>query len=397
MKKPPSYRKKSIRSKSGFIDYAFVRLDGKDVLLGKWNSKESKTKYKSVISQWLSPVLNDSQTPSELTVSEICVDYANDAKQRYRKLNGKCSNEWNMVQRILKDVRRLYGKSPASEFKSLRFKAMRDEFVKQGLSRYTVNKYSRHIIRAFQLAAENEKLSPENYQSMQAVKPLQKGKTKAPEADRIQPIDESTVETTLQHLHGIAVDMVRIQLLTGMRPGEVCQLKPNCIDSSGEIWLFKPEHHKNEHRDQSRVICIGKQAQDILRPYLLRDKDSFCFEPSEAVEQVRRRRNLERNTPEGQGNVRGSSLKHGKRKRTAGNQYSTSAYRRAIHRACDAAGIPRWSPNRLRKTAGTKIRRETGSLEVAQAVLGHKSRSTTERFYAEIDVTLAADIMKKIG
>ena len=171
---------------------------------------------------------------------------------------------------------------------------MRDEFVKQGLSRYTVNKYSRHIIRAFRLAAENEKLSPENYQSMQAVKPLQKGKTKAPETDRIQPIDEESVEKTLQHLHGIAADMVRIQLLTGMRPGEVCQLKPNCIDSSGEIWRFTPEHHKNEHRDQSRVICIGNQAQDILRPYLLRDNDSFCFDPSEAVEQVRRRRNLER-------------------------------------------------------------------------------------------------------
>ena len=133
-------------------------------------------------------------------MSEICIDYAKDAKQRYRKPNGECSNEWNMVQRILKDVRRLYGKSPASEFKSLRFKAMRDEFVKQGLSRYTVNKYSRHIIRAFRLAAENEKLSPENYQSMQAVKPLQKGKTKAPETDRIQPIDEESVEKTLQHL-----------------------------------------------------------------------------------------------------------------------------------------------------------------------------------------------------
>lgn len=397
MKKPPSYRKKSIRSKSGVIDYAFVRLDGKDVILGKWNTKESKAKYKTVVAQWLSPVPILEDSTIEISVSEVCVDYATHSKQNYKPTPDGRANEWGTVKRVMKDVRRLFGSTPAKDFKALRFKAVREEFVKQGVSRYVANKYSRHIIKAFKLAAENEKLPPENYQSMKAVEPLKKGKTTAHENDPIKPIDEKTVEKTLQHLHGIAVDMVRIQLLTGMRPGEVCQLKPNCIDSSGEIWLFKPEHHKNEHRDQSRVICIGNQAQGVLRPYLLRDKDSFCFDPSEAVEQVRRRRNLERNTPEGQGNVRGSSLKHGKRKRTAGKQYSASAYRRAIHRACDAAGIPRWSPNRLRKTAGTKIRRETGSLEVAQAVLGHKSRSTTERFYAEIDLTLAAEIMAKIG
>lgn len=130
---------------------------------------------------------------------------------------------------------------------------------------------------------------------------------------------------------------------------------------------------------------------------MLRDPSSYCFDPSEAVEQVRRRRNLERKTPEGQGSFRGSRKRRGKPKRQAGRQYTTASYRRAIHRACDAAGIKRWSPNRIRKTAGTIIRKETGSLEAAQACLGHKSRSTTERFYAAIDTALAAEVMRKIG
>ena len=397
MKKNPSYRKKSVRTSCGIIAYAVVTLNGKDQVLGRWNSKDSKAKYDQLIAEWLTAGRCSKNSADSLTVAELCVDYANRMKKRYKSADGKMSSEWIVVRRVLRDLRKTFGKTKAEDFKALRFKAIREEFVSQGLSRSVVHKYCRHVVRVFKLAAENEKLSPENYRSMKAVEPLKEKDTTAHENDPIKPIDEESVDKALEHLHGIAADMVRIQLLTGMRPGEVCQLKPNCIDSSGDIWLFKPEHHKNEHRNQPRIICIGNQAQDILRPYLLRDKDSFCFDPSEAVEQVRRKRNLERVIPPTQGNYRGKTKPTCKPKREAGRSYTTNSYRRAIHRACDAAKIPRWSPNRLRKTAGTKIRRETGSLEVAQAVLGHKSRSTTERFYAEIDVTLAADCMKKIG
>jgi|GEM_PF-4918148 len=56
--------------------------------------------------------------------------------------------------------------------------------------------------------------------------------------------------------------------------------------------------------------------------------------------------------------------------------------------ACDKAEIPRWSPGQLRKTRATQARQQ-GDLETAQQVLGHSSKQTTERHYAEVDLSRA--------
>jgi integrase len=94
------------------------------------------------------------------------------------------------------------------------------------------------------------------------------------------------------------------------------------------------------------------------------------------------------------GNRPGTNRKR-KPKRTAGEQYTTESYRRAIHRACDKAGIDRWSPNRLRHSAGTEIRKRYG-LEAAQVILGHASADVTQ-VYAERDLQKAVEIMREVG
>ena len=253
----PSYRKKTVKTSKGIRSYAVVTFDRKDIVLGQWNTKTSKQEYQRAIGEWLAAG-KVSTKQNVITVSEICVDYTKASKKRYQDQDGKPTEEFKTVQRIMRQLRSNYGGTDASEFKALRFKAIRQVIAENGLSennpapicRHVVNKYCRHIIRAFKLAAENEKLQPENYQSMKAVETLKKGSTTAHETDPIKPIEEELVEKTLQHLHGIAADMVRIQLLTGMRPGELCQLRPTDIDRSGEIWVFTPAHHKKEHRDQ---------------------------------------------------------------------------------------------------------------------------------------------------
>ena len=389
---------------SGIRSYAVVTLIARILsLVNGTPSQSNKSTNGSSLNGWQLAKYHPSRTSSPFPKSALITP--RHQRSDIRTQDGNPTEEFKTVQRIMRLLRSNFGRTDASEFKALRFKAIRQIIAENGVSetkpapicRYVVNKYCRHIIRAFKLAAENEKLSADNYQSMKAVETLRKGRTDARETDPIKPVSLETIEKTKQHLHGIAADMVRLQLLTAMRPGELCQLKPSCIDRSGDIWLFTPEHHKNEHRDQDRIVCIGQEAQDILRPYLLRDPNAFCFDPSEAVEQQRRKRNLERTTPSNQGNYQGKTKVKRNPKRQAGKCYTTRSYRRVIHRACDAAGIPRWSPNRIRKTAGTIIRKASGSLEASQAVLGHKSKSTTERFYAELDVSLAADVMRQIG
>ncbi|QEF97910.1 hypothetical protein Mal15_19560 [Stieleria maiorica] len=83
----------------------------------------------------------------------------------------------------------------------------------------------------------------------------------------------------------------------------------------------------------------------------------------------------------------------------------------AIHRACDVAFPPdtplegdalkiwqsehRWSPNRLRHTRGTEVRKQFG-LEAAQVILGHSVANVTE-IYAERDAEKARDVARKTG
>jgi site-specific recombinase XerC len=80
-------------------------------------------------------------------------------------------------------------------------------------------------------------------------------------------------------------------------------------------------------------------------------------------------------------------------------------------RACDAADrlahqsqrdvasddriIPRWSPNRLRHSAATEIRKRFG-LEAVQVVLGH-AKADVSQIYAERDLGLAERIMREVG
>jgi integrase len=95
----------------------------------------------------------------------------------------------------------------------------------------------------------------------------------------------------------------------------------------------------------------------------------------------------------------------------AGAHYTVATYRRAITRGCDAAfPVPeamtpedakkherrhRWHPHQLRHSAATRIRKEHG-LEAAQVILGQRTISATQ-IYAEQDVTLARQIMERVG
>lgn len=236
MKKTPSLRKKLVPTTKGKIEYAVVRLNGKDIYLGRWKTKASQQEYDRVIGEWLAGGKSGDGRAEDISVTEVCVDYVSEMKKRYRDASGRPTEEFKTVQRIMKMLRANYGSTKAVDFKALRFKAMRQKFVDKGLSRYVANKYSRHIIRAFKLASENEKLPADNYLSMKSVEPLQKGRTEARETDPIQPVAIETINATIEHLHGIAADMIRLQLLTGMRPGELCQLKPEHIDREKDIW-----------------------------------------------------------------------------------------------------------------------------------------------------------------
>jgi integrase len=211
-------------------------------------------------------------------------------------------------------------------------------------------------------------------------------------------------------------------MLTGCRPGEVCCLRPADVDRSGDVWQYRPEHHKTEHHGRERIVYIGPQAQDVLRPYLLRDSQAYCFSPVDSERKRHAAQRAARRTPV-QPSQQNRSVR--KRKRPPRDCYDKNSYRRAIERACEIAfGMPdelrkapkgetpeqrskrerrarqwrrqhAWHANRLRHTAATKIRQRFG-LEAAQVLLGHSKADVTQ-LYAERNNALGLQVAKQIG
>lgn len=374
-----------------------VRINGKCFYTGTYGTPESEAAYRRIVQQWEATNRSTSFGDSSLSMAMLMADYLEFAAGNYPI--DKQNSEYHQIKysmRFLDDYRDL----PASEFSPRCLKAVRELMLKtvdrrrkhlkpQPLSRQYVNKMIDRITRMFSWAAEEELVQITVYRALANVKALQKGRTTAPESQRVEPVSDAVVSATLPFLSPVVADMVRVQRLCGMRPGEVCCLTPAMIDRSNDIWIADLPHHKTAWRGKDRVIYIGPKAQQILLKYLLRGADEALFSPQEADRQ--RRAAIVRNTPANQGNRPGYSARtRSKRepKLQLGTEYTTHSYGRAIKHAIKKAAkqdpavvIPHWAPNQLRHAAGTEIRKQFG-LEVAQVLLGHASRVTTER-YAE--------------
>ena len=78
-----------------------------------------------------------------------------------------------------------------------------------------------------------------------------------------------------------------------------------------------------------------------------------------------------------------------------GNRYTRYSYNRAVTRACEKAGVPKWTPNQLRHTSGQAVRDRYG-LEYAQSCLGHANAKTSE-IYAASDFEKAIRVAREMG
>jgi integrase len=408
----PSYRKHKVSGQ------AFVELSGRRHYLGPYGTQASKAVYDRLVAEWL---VNGRQSPvndEALTIIELCDRYRRFAEAYYVK-NGQptCLHR---IKQALKSVRQHYGRDPATTFGPLALKVVRQQMIDRGLSRQYINDLIDCIRRMFKWAAAEQLVPASVPQSLAMVAGLRRGKTQARETEPITPVDDETVALTLRHVPEIVADMVRVQRLTGMRPQEVCLLRPVDLDRSGEIWIFRPESHKSEHHGRQRSVPIGPQAQSILLRYLARDADMYCFRPVDSEAKRRAAQHAARKTPISCGNRPGTNVKPHP-KVMPGDRYDVAAYRRAIHRGCDKAfphptlstikeadlnaaqleekrkwqSSHRWSPNRLRHTAGTAVRKRFG-LEAAQVILGHAAANVTE-VYAERDLAKGIEVARLIG
>lgn len=123
---------------------------------------------------------------------------------------------------------------------------------------------------SFKWGVSEELVAPTVNQGLASVPGLRRGRTAAWERAPVLPVDDAIVDATLPHMPEVVADMVRLQRLTGMRPAEVCIIRPCDVTRSGKVWLYKPASHKTEHHGRDRVVFLGAEAQGVLLPYLAR-------------------------------------------------------------------------------------------------------------------------------
>lgn len=383
----PSYRR---HKPSG---QAVVTLDGRDVYLGPWRSKESRVAYERAISEWLAaghaPTLIGS---TDATVDEVLLAFWRHAQGHYRK-DGEPTSEVRLIKDALAPVHKLYGTTLARDFGPVALKAVRQSRIDAGWSRGVVNHAIGRVRRAFRWAVENELVPASVLHGLQAVQGLQRGRTDARELEPVRPVDEVHVRAVLPYLPTRVAAMVELQLLTGMRPHEVTILRARDLNTAESPWIFTPSSHKTQHHGHDRKVFIGPRGQVILKPWLRPELNGYVFSPREGEAERQEQRREERVSP-----MTPSQSMRRRKARPAvapGECYTVESYRRAIARGCDAAGIPRFAPNRIRHTAATRIRAKYG-LEAAQVTLGHATAVVTQ-VYAERDFSEAARVALVAG
>lgn len=286
----PSYR---LHKATGL---AVVRLRGHDVYLGRHGTPESKAEYESVIAEWLaghrSVALDRTSRPaSDPSVNELILAYMEHAAGYYTK-HGRPTGGVENLRCAFRPLCFLFGSERASDFGPLSLRAVRERMIGDELARSTINARENRIRRLFKWSVEHQLVESSVLSALQSVGPLRRGRSEAWETEPVRPVSSAAVEAVLKVASPPVAAMIRLQLLTGMRPGEVTEMRLRDIDTTGEVWRYTPASHKTEHHGRRRLINFGPKAQKVLRPFVSNDPDRHLFRPCDAMEWQHARRRI---------------------------------------------------------------------------------------------------------
>jgi integrase len=343
---------------------AKIRVRGRDIYLGVFDSVASRKRYGDLIGQLAATgdiptelVSKDQRKqPTEHTsplVSELILAFMRHAATHYVK-NGRPTAEVHCIRSAIRPLNELFGRTPVVEFTPRQVLAVRNRMLELDYSRKFINQSVNRIRHIFKKGVEWGIVPVTVWQALQCVSPLLAGRTTARETPGRKPANPEHVELVKQNVNQRTRDMIDLQSLCGCRPGEVVSLTTSMIDTSGDVWVAHLTDHKCVHLGLPRTLVFGPKAQLILRRYL------------NSSEPDRRLFNLSRHS-----------------------------YSKNIVMTCDKLEIPRWTPHCLRHNAATSIREEFG-VEAAQAVLGHSKVEMTEH-YAKQTLTRAINVAAKVG
>jgi integrase len=372
---------------------ARVVIDGKSFYLGK-PGPETAARYRAFLATYLRegapPATAREVAPAKLLVADLVASFLEEHATYYVGPDGRQTGELGNYCDAFGVLLGVAATLPAAEFSPRWFTALQKAMVAKGWSRERINDQVRRCKRLFKWGVRQELVPAGVYHGALAIEGLKRFRTAAPESPGVESVPQGVLDAALPHLPAMIAAMVRMQLLTGMCGGE--------IDRSGSVWLYRPTQHKTLHVGRDRVVAIGPEAQLVLAPWLLLDPKEVVFSAkrSEAMRAERRRKARKSKVqPSQEARAIAAKKRQGRRETAPGETYTVAAYRRAINRACEAAGVEPFAPARLRHNAAERVRKVFG-VEVARCVLGHADVRTTE-LYSSLDTGKAVEAAARLG
>ena len=373
-----------------------VTLNGRDFYLGMHDRPETLAKYAVLIKHYQENGLmlpddfdidamggdvqsilqtNLAATPSNQEaepnlVRHITANYREHAKSVY----ATSKSELARILQVCDELDTHTGDTLASAFGPRLLREQRKRWVESGKARNYCNRLTNLVVRMFRYAVSEELVEDSAWNRLKSIEPLKEGQTTAPETQRVKPVSLADVRATSKELPPVIRAMLRVHVATGMRPSELCSMRPSEIDRTGDVWIYRPSQHKNKRKGKARAIPILGDAREAITDYLNRAPASFCFSPLECVAWQNAQKRASRQTK-----VQPSQVSRAKEnpQTQAGDRYTQDSYRRAIARACKRAKVQQWHPYQLRHLNLTEIRDVLG-VEFAQAMGGHSRVDMTE-------------------
>jgi integrase len=318
---------------------------------GEWGSAATIANYRRFAAEWAAGSFEAAplSESDDVYVADVIMRWLDRCKQEYRK-HGKLTSEWHSNRSAMCILNDIYGDLSAADFTPAALRAVRKAMIERKWTRKTVNDGVKRVVRMFAFAVGQSLVSPNVLHALREVESLRAGRGGAPDRPRVKPATAEQIEAVMPHLSPIPARrakleaMIRVHRLTGMRPGELCALRPADIDRTADIWLYtvRDEANKNLHRGKAQRYFIGPKAQALLLPHLAAKPDEPVFGTTRV------------------------------------------AYGKAVHYACKAAGIEPWHPHQLRHALATEVASRFKSLDAAAAAIGD-AKQTAEAVYIHVD------------
>jgi integrase len=383
---------------------ARVRVNGREIWLGRWASPEADAKYRALLQAWAASGGEEITAPApaaatmtaaaataasqpqleQLTVGELLVRYLMVVKAE--RAVDRTHSKWWLARSVALALNSRQA-VPLDQFGPRMLAEVQHELATGDMpkkrsghtkrSRAQVAKTVNAIRAMFAWAVSQEMIQPDRLLALKTVPPLKPGLAR--EGDPREPVDDKLVDKTRKKLPPVVADMVEFMRRTGCRPTEAIRLRMADVEKLPGVWKWTLGRHKNAHRGKRRVIAIGPRAAAIAKRWATgKPADALVFDRSDMSRK-----------PTGRSTIPIQLHRH------PPAPFDAELIRKLVARACEAAEVPVWTPYQLRHTALTKARQLAG-LEAAAAVGGHAASRMTEA-YAKDDFDKAVTVAAKIG